>query len=248
MCWQGHLRWRAENECSDLTVVCEPGHELLYQDFAKKIVNTRPGVISDQRDCWANRITTEGAALQHSDYTPTNFTKVWAPSRLKISHMPRSSGYQYFQAQTFRKFQLAFPAAQPLVLAHIRNTTKCGTSVRNYTRFAEVLNAMPSHTKVATIGTKDQAQHHVGAIDARANCLQSQAERCGEAWCMVGPSSGPMVFAMHCGCPVVTWGPEVLAHRYTDTWNPFKTPAEFIVANDWQPNPKLVVERIKTFL
>jgi hypothetical protein len=76
-----------------------------------------------------------------------------------------------------------------------------------------------------------------GTEDLRGRSLEMQCSALSAAKCAVGPSSAPLHLASLSGCPHVTWSriSQDIAVRYATHWNPFQTPACFIV--DAEPTP-----------
>ena len=67
----------------------------------------------------------------------------------------------------------------------------------------------------------------------------------------VGPSSGPMHLAQHCGCAVVTWvgfDIDLLVQRYRRDWNPFRVPTQVFGFDKWNPATDTITAGIAQLL
>ena len=79
-------------------------------------------------------------------------------------------------------------------------------------------------------------------------------DRMARAKLVVGVSSGIMHLAAACGTNIVVWGDrrtyfnETLEQRYKITWNPFNVKVGWLTADDWQPEPKEIIKKIREML
>jgi len=250
MCWQGHLRWRAKRtpDLKGITVLCEPGHEILYRDFATQIIH-QDHFPSPARDCWANRVTQE---LLPIGLDQSQFSKIWTPSRLKVDHSPSAIGYQYFRNQVFVPFGVE-EKRDRLIVFHARKTNKNNTGYRDWDtrRWAQLYEwAFSNGFGTVSVGSKTESicvgSENSRSLDQRGLSLEGTVAWLRKAHCIVGPSSGPMVLALHSKCPTVTWGPNDLRVRYGETWNPLKTKAKFCSAPNWSPEVESIIELIES--
>jgi hypothetical protein len=97
--------------------------------------------------------------------------------------------------------------------------------------------------QIACYGGKDNYWFE-GTIDLRGLPLEVQCGALSAAKCAVGPSSAPMHLASLSQCPHITWSriSQDIAIRYATHWNPFQTPACFIMTPD--PSPWEVAEEV----
>jgi len=90
--------------------------------------------------------------------------------------------------------------------------------------------------------------------DLRGLPLNELMDYIAAARCVVGVSSGLMHLAAFCGTDIVVWGDrrtyfgETLEKRYKETWNPFGVRVGWIDADDFQPEPEKIIERIKELI
>ena len=71
------------------------------------------------------------------------------------------------------------------------------------------------------------------------------------AKCIIGESSGAMHLASLYGCPQMIWADWHTSHftrdenflRYTEYWNPFGTPVEFLDEYGANPEPEYIYKR-----
>ncbi len=110
--------------------------------------------------------------------------------------------------------------------------------VANYNALVE---ALPSNLKIASVGAVEGAHKIRGTDDLRGLPLQSLAAHCGAAQLMIGPSSGTLHFALHCGLPVVTWLQEDERYNYFPQWNSLNVP--LCCMPGWQPDPQVVTHK-----
>lgn len=121
----------------------------------------------------------------------------------------------------------------------------------NYSKWHDVLaitKTMP--VTCACVGSEQDIR--IGTIfDMRGLELQKLMNQIAAARLVVGVSSGLMHLAAACGTDIVVWGDrrtyfsETLEKRYKMTWNPFNVKVGWINADDFQPEPERVAEKIK---
>jgi len=138
------------------------------------------------------------------------------------------------------------------VLIHARGIArKRSINYRYWPELTEMLKSLP--LSVAFIGGPDD-QCVTGWPDCRGIPLTRLMNYIADARLTVGLSSGVMHLAAACGCDLVVWGHsktyyyETLEQRYKMTWNPFEARVGWIYADDWQPEPKKIIEKIERML
>ena len=139
------------------------------------------------------------------------------------------------------------------ILIHARNSNK---TFKNYPAplWDKVLEGL-SNYRIASIGKKEASLHLPGTtslLGIGINCLSRIMAKSGA---VVGPSSGPIHLAQHCGTPVVSWadnkiymGRTTVKDRLEKAWNPFGVPAVVLEDKHWKPKPDEVIEKIESFL
>jgi hypothetical protein len=147
---------------------------------------------------------------------------------------------------TFRDFSSGVPRpAEPFdILIHARATNKCGQDHKNWpvNSWERLIAALPANLRVASIGDPNGAHKISGTEDLRGLSLDRLAAHCGSARMLIGPSSGPVHFAMHCGLPALTWMGEH-RHHYYPQWNPLNVPV--VCFDTWQPHVETVLARVR---
>ena len=144
-----------------------------------------------------------------------------------------------------------------MVIVHARNRVK-HVPTRNWSqtqwnRLARLMVKEGIAQRIVCIGLPDTARMVEGALDMRDAPLSGQMDILAAAQLAIGPSSGPMHLAQHCGCPVVVWcggGKEErrrTAMRYRKGWNPFNVPARAYEYASWNPSPETLWEWVVEF-
>jgi hypothetical protein len=136
------------------------------------------------------------------------------------------------------------------ILIHARGIAR--KRAINYRRWNEVveLKKRTLAFTAACIGSKEDLR--AGDLyDMRGLSLAKLMDQIASAKVVVGVSSGIMHLAAYCGTDIVTWGDrrtyfgETLEQRYKITWNPFNVRVGWIDADDYQPEPQQILEKIK---
>lgn len=258
-CWQGFLR-EISKRYQKTIVACRVGHEILYHDFADKIMPQK--IDCEEVDMWMCK-----------KYVPY-FTKIFGSTREpqdkwlepnkpvlrydhehKLDHQPL---FAKFYRQEFVYY--GTPSEQKYdIIIHARtksNKVNAGmdSKYRNWPidDWARVAYRF-KHLKIAFIGTKKGSGYLDGmGADLRGISLASLADVLAGSQMIVGPSSGPVHFAALCGCPQVTWYGEpydIKNHnRFKEDWNPFDTPVEVMRYENWDPPFMVVIDQINKML
>lgn len=218
---------------AELTVFCKPGHEVLYQDFAHRVIGMyQPALpVPDSVDC--QNVWVKGARLHPQDYceiiarklrkktvpgkqvlTPEKMPVIWQNDQPPVS----------FLCQWYR---YGGDHAREITVAHMRH------SPRNPDRNTPA-DAYPPVD--VCIGHPDHADALSGAEDLRGVPLAEVVEILSRAKLVIGPSSGPLALAMLCGAPVVWWSPNAKDEKRFDwAWNPFEVKT-VCAARKWAPS------------
>jgi hypothetical protein len=234
-CWQSHLRELAAGDDVDKMVVCgRLGHDAIYKDFAQYY--TIPSIMG-RPDCQyildgKRRVGYTPPMLEFRGYQlllPHKLDVVWDP----VPRMNAPEKHILFEGEPGKTYK---------IVVHQRASQ--WNAERNWPEDAWrglMSNLSGRCFDVACIGT-EEAAWAIGGEDCRSLSLGEQMGILRRAELVIGPSSGPMVLAFLCGCPVVAWSPnpkDVI--RYGKTWNPFRVPHRLIPA--WQPSVELVIEK-----
>lgn len=241
-CYQGILRNISSNY-DEVHIICTPGKEVLYEDFATTIKTFKPqgyepdGAVNLQPIGDFPKPTPDGHAW---DYVPPNTKLVqyhshngsWAPNVIQT--------HKVFGEKTDQQYDIVF---------HARGTNKSGTGVRNWNeeKWVELISKLKETNpdiKLACIGTKNAAMWFEGTDDLRDLDLENLCNTLHSSKLCIGPSSGPMHLASLCGTPHLVWSPKLNYARYTEDWNPHNTQVVFLEAEDWNPTVKQVYDSI----
>lgn len=140
----------------------------------------------------------------------------------------------------------------PDILVHARGIRRKNSI--NYRNWPELLKMITGiGLSCAFIGSEND-YYQPGYLNLRGMPLQRLMDTICAARVVIGVSSGIMHTAAACGSDLVVWGDdrtyfgETLEKRYKMTWNPFEVRVGWITANDWQPQPSHIIEKIKLIL
>jgi len=173
----------------------------------------------------------------------------WIPPATEADRFP---GHVYSGNEPIvsRRYGQQVEREEGLVVVHARNRVK-HVPTRNWSqsqwnRLARLMVKEGIAKRVVCVGLPDTARMVEGALDMRDAPLPEQMDILAAAQLAIGPSSGPMHLAQHCGCPVVVWcgGGAAERHRtamrYLATWNPFHAPACATEYASWNPSVETV--------
>jgi len=223
-CWQGRLRWMSRSGVP-VYVLCRPGHEFLYRDFASFAL---PGG------------TQEGPYNRGIDVLPANHLLVdyrpnWSDERLeKVG----------FNAQVFAEWPRRSSEFDVLIHARARADIRpeCNWPAAKWDELAGRLGDL----RIGWIGTHAAAYANDRGQDWRGVGLDTTAEMIRAAKVVVGTSSGPMHLASLCRVPHVILSGEENRLRYERHWNPHHTRVEFVPS--WQPAVEDVERAVRSCL
>lgn len=248
--WQARLRWMAHNEYEEVVVICRPGQEYIFQDFASEIIiwNVPLPDAASGSGCagftFRDEYTEEGAdrVLPHTVLTEYNWRHDDQPD-------PR------FKQQEFIVFGDKDKEEGYDILLHVRSTTKLDQGYKNrFTGWDHLLESLKDH-RIACIGTKSQADHLPGTDDKRGVSLEVLTSIMRSSKVLVGASSGPIHLAALCDLPHITWvgRPIYTRHgsatwRYTKHWNPLNVEVRPLYDKRWNPPPRIVLDNVNDIL
>lgn len=255
--WAPWLRWKMQRHHphNELTVLCRPGHEYLYEDFAKQVfVRKPPGPVTsiDCQNCWVS-----GQRITHETYksiakaglgrkqmpkgriiTPYDLQTTWETN--EPPHLGRRGSYHAYGKRGNKH--------EGWVAVHVR-ACPFKQPERDWpmAKWEELIEALHIEHVIA-VGSLDGSLRPPFAEDFRGRPLRDVCDAL--AWCqvIVGPSSGPLALAMLCGTPVVWWSPNIKDEsRFDRLWNPFGVRQQK-VENNWDPDPVEVEYACRKFL
>lgn len=250
--WQARLRWLAHNEYEKVVVICRPGQECIFQDFASEII------------VWDKPLpdTAVGAGcppahLTFKDTYNEKGSDRFLPGKaiVKYNWRHKIPVDPAFSQQEFIVFGDNTNTKGYDVILHVRSTTKRGQGYKNNFDGWDFLLDNLKGSKVACIGTDHQSDHIPGTDDRRGIPLRELTTLMRSSKVLVGASSGPIHLAALCDLPHVTWvGRPILTKyrtallRYREHWNPFKVPVRAIYNRTWNPAPQRVLDYTKELL
>lgn len=253
--WVPWLRWLRQElyAARDFTVICKPGHEGLYEDFATKVIPHEVTGIT-RIDCemaWMNGVQVKGQIYEDiirqaidkprgrtpPTVTPLSMNYSWPPGRPPLP-MKGQATYQLYGGEKKR-------VDPRLIAIHARMCEKQperNWSASHWEQMLEKWGIVGRH--FAFVGSVEDsiALNLPQAEDMRGISVKEEVEILSHCGMMIGPSSGPLHLANHCGTPVVWWADgEKNIERYDTAWNPFKVPNKCVTSADWRPTPEQVV-------
>lgn len=238
--WIGELGWelitwqawcRKKSREFDKSYACSfPDMEPLYKDFATFIPHDHEGRALD----WHKPENMEKAHFE----IPDDVTDKFVPFK------------KYRVEGEFIKFGDSQRKGHPFkYLIHARGIGR-GSKDYPIDLWEKIVSGLPLYS-VASVGT--ERDHHIrGTEDLRTVGLENLMGYLAGATCVIGQSSGVMHLATLCGAPIIVWGDsktyfnETLDIRYKHTWNPFKTPVEFIFDDNWKPDPHKIIDCVSS--
>jgi len=219
--WQGWLR-KYSKSFDEVYVACRSGRELLYEDFATKVIPYEG--ISEITDC--EKAMGFSYDNRHEQYGV--FNEIILPWE-KAYFRPEPEEQEFVELG--RPCTSYLPDRWPIVL-HARDTNKYNTSYRDWSHEKwDVLNARLSKDYYTQfIGTEKSSYcPHLADEDCRGLDLEKTCMILASSLLIAGPSSGPIHLASLCSVPQVVWtGPHKNVIRYQKEWNPFNTPVNVI--------------------
>lgn len=234
-----HYAWNSDNE---VAIVCQSGHNYLYEDFIE--------------DIYIINYDKKG----RPDRWLLNEKKVHIPKRIKAEHKkhvvvePCKKVCMSWKRQYF-KYGKKDPRLEYDLVIHARACTKYGQRSCNWPkpRYRMLLEKLKLK-KVCCIGT--DAHYIEGTEDLRRIQLDVLCDILASSKVMLTPSSGPGHLASLCGCPhvIMTYDKYLKIikgtnkDRYKKIWNPFDTPCKVLENNNWQPPVDKVVKAVGKFI
>lgn len=219
-----------------------PDRSFLYKDFADRFVPiTPPSEHTRGSKCygydessspWEDILNFERGDVWLSPFgDPDHFHRIRALAASESVFRDFSEGTQQLE----ERFDLLF---------HARATNKHNQVHKNWpvASWEALISSLPRNWRIASIGDPRGAHKIEGTEDLRGVSLDLLAAHCSAADMLVGPSSGPVHFAMQCGLPVLIWMGEH-RHHYFPQWNPQDVPV--VCFDKWQPSVEDVLARIR---
>ena len=254
--WQGYVRTLSEH-FDETICITRKNSRHLYVDFAKKVIAyDRNDGVPDM--FFMPNVKIDGALfneiLEENKVDLKDKSVTWLPAR-KIGHPPMTHHseemnfgnlkikpkYVIFKNKVeFRKYDYIF---------HIRDRPLRKEDNWSISKWIKLLKLLKQEDKtIACIGTRKSSGWIPGTDDLRDIPMDKVIGVLSNAECCFGPSSGPMHLASLCGTPHVVWSIMYNHPRYTENWNPHKTPILFLGEHDWHPSADYVYQQYKNWI
>ena len=239
--WHAHLRFITEKRgYTEVTVASRPGHELLYEDFAKFV----PFPVEAEDTCFfqAKGVTHPGWIFGEKRETDDYIS---GKERI-IRYVPTDPSVPaQFKRQKFICFGNQDNSLRYDYLFHVRQ--KPGWSDRDWLTplWGKLRDGLEG--RIGCIGSQRAAGWVEGTDDLRGVPLKVLANVLRSSRMLIGPSSGPMHFAALCRCPTLVWTPEQNKRRLKKHWNPFDVPVRLIIGG-WRPPVERVLAEINSMV
>ncbi len=226
-------------------MLCKPGHEGLYEDFATKVEahEAPPLTYIDCQHAWR-----DGVKLRQIDYvdmckgrkermtkrtvlTPFEMPYHWNP--LSCPTPTKRSEFKMLGEKSKHNH-----VTSKLVAIHARSCINKqpgrNWSAEKWTLVSWDLNKQGF--QVASFGSKADSLHIPNTEDMRGLPLADLCNLLASCRYAIGPSSGPLHLANACATPVIWWsGNRKDQDRYKTAWNPLKLP-NVCAAEAWDPD------------
>ncbi len=244
--WVPWLRYcRQQYRAHDFHVMCKPGHSGLYKDFATTVTEWKPegitkvdcqnawidGVRPSRMDyvAWAKRV--DEKVRPKNVLTPWELRYVWNAGRPPL---PMKDSLFHKLGNT--------PAIDHFIAIHARACDKQSERNWSFNNWCKLVEKLPGN--VASIGIAGGAMHIPGTENMRGLPLDALTDLLASCKWIIGPSSGPLHLANHCGTPAIWWsGNAKDKERYETAWNPFEVP-NVCAAESWDPEVEDIYEAI----
>ena len=252
MQWQGYIRFLSKHY-DEVICISRPENEYLYHDFVTTFESFDPGSYNtDLYTCFA-----EGSydGKIHEKYPNSD-------SILFLSIAQAKPFLQKNPQQIFYKYGSEIQIDSPIdFLVHARNVPKFDKgnvkkSSRNWhnDQWDEFVNYLSQFGTVGAIGIPQYSYVPKNCKSLLDEPLDVKCGYMNKAKCIIGPSSGPMHLASVCGCPQIVWTSpnEGASHggnikKYTESWNPFRTPVIVYAKESWNPKVSSMENVVKLF-
>lgn len=256
--WAPHARFIAR-DFDHVTVACEPGHEALYEDFAHEFELFPVPEAVVLRDCeYGHTTPNNGDSAPRLELPPLRVADHWLhPYRLReVMSWPWGSMPFMPEGRSVPLKALhRTPKRNHIVAIHARSAFKQSLKSWSPQKWNELARVMfDDVTEILAIGTQVH-DLDVRVTDCRGSDLRATRAVLAMADVLVGPSSGPMAFASHCGVPCVWWAdhgqPAELLYaqdgEVAACWNPHRI-QHWRAADTWDPSVDEVLLAVQASL
>ena len=240
-CYIPYVRAIAKNY-DHVLVWCHPDLAYLYADFATEIAPYTP---KGKPDRWLE------------DYKKHTKPPKWLRKKYpEVKFVVPTKSRCLSKKKKFKMYGAPISIGELDLLIHARAVKRYKGDKRNHGPewYSKLLSALPRGLRAASIGTK--AHYVPGTEDLRGIPLEALCNHMAGAKLVIGPSSGPMHLASHCGCPHIVWTTDKFQKsiggtnkdRYKKLWNPFNTKVKVIDKYGWKPPVDVISEKVRKML
>jgi len=246
--WQAYVRALSQHFKKTI-IICRANSTALYKDFATRTIvyNPPPGAADSFFMHGLDFMSAFKQVVEKNDIILSEDTTLFLPRRIgwppKTHYSERMPFGKYRIKPEYIKFGNSVKKKYDYVF-HIRNRALRPEDNWSFDNWKKLLNLLEGN-KVACVGTRDNALSIDGADDLRGAPLSQVFDVLRAASCCFGSSSGPMHLASLCGCPHLVWSKVENYTRYTENWNPLKTPVLFDSKYSWQPEAQYIYDIFK---
>jgi ADP-heptose:LPS heptosyltransferase len=240
-CWQGYARKIAE-EYSRVIVISRSGHNFLYKDFANEFIGIDLP-LNASSDSWMcnNLPSTFIINILSSIKYNVNIPATNIGFILNIEGIAQTS--KSFIEQKFVKFQSNTLDKNFDIILHPRNKNVGNDRNWNKGNWQNLVDLLSENYKIAIIGNHEAFSLN-NVDDYRNISIEDTVSLMNRCRLVVGQSSGPLHLASLSGTPHLVWSTDYNRKRYTEYWNPFKTPVYFYSDMGWNPSVDFIYKKI----
>lgn len=246
MMWQGKLRdYKKKNPTHHLTIGCAYENSVLYDDFADEFM------FHDRIHGQTDQNKLNGIVIRYKDAIRKSYDKYIDPSYCMLDTDQTFIDYSENTSKVKDKVNA--------IIIHPRNTDKCGTGYRNWSKDKwNLLVAKLSEQaySIYTIGTTQDTYLPVDSWDFRNLYLSQVINAISNSDIVIGPSSGPMHLASLCNANHLVWTDDKVQasikatnrERYEKIWNPLGANVTIIDKEGWDPSVDTIYNKTMEIL
>jgi hypothetical protein len=262
-CWQSFVRNVAtkNNRLFDkVTVICRPGHEKLYDDYATDFISFTPplghsdmhlhtgcfdssspyGTKYAYKDIKKNDVLMRPQCIEYT----LNKTTIECP--MGIGLVKDGKDYVEYHDPKYKMLGHFKKELKTDLIFHARSRTEIrpedNWSIHKWDELYK--KCIKAGYKVSWIGSKAESMC-IGENDYRGIPLEELTNRMVSTQLFVSPSSGPIHLAALCNTPHIVWSHTPNKERNLHLWNPFDTRVDFLDKYSWQPPVDYIFDHIK---
>jgi len=239
--WVGYVR-KASRNYTHTIICCRPENWYLYADFGELLIQRIP---KGKPDRWLEDFK------KHAK-VPKSLLREWEGAKV----ITPTKGRCMSNKREYRKYGTNSPDLQYDLIIHARAVTRYKGDKRNHGPewYSKLLQSLPDGLRVGSMGT---VSHHIkGTDDLRGIKMSKLCDIMASSRLIIGPSSGPMHLASHCGCPHLVWTTDKFQKsiggtnkdRYKKLWNPFNTKVKVIDKYGWKPPVDVISEKVRKMI